>query len=228
MKQIFGAIALFFIATTASAQVGHSPEHSPFRDIDGGQELTLFGGHFNAGADPVGVAPKPGAILGLLYQIHVGGPANLFVRYGRVSTNRIGVDPTLAKTKRSLGSHSSLISLYDIGMSVNLTGMKSYHSLVPTVNFGAGIASCTCTVAKDPFTFGTPFAISLGTGVRYVPGGHYQIRVDLTDYLYQLKTPAAYFINSADNTPVAAQGTARSFWRNNPTLTVGVSRLFFR
>ena len=228
MKQIFGALALLFVASAASAQVGHSPENSPFRDIEGGQEITIFGGHFNAGADPVGVAPKPGRITGLLYQIHVGGPANLMIRYGRVATTRLAVDPTLGKTNRSLGSHNVLVSLYDLNMSLNLTGMKSYHRLVPVVNLGAGIASCTCTVAKDPFTFGTPFAISLGAGVRYVPGGHFQIRVDLSDYLYQLKTPAGYYINSADNTPVAAQGTPRSFWKNNPTLTVGVSRLFFR
>ncbi len=228
MKQIIGALALLFVASAASAQVGHPPENSPFRDIEGGQELTLFAGHFNAGADPSGAAPKPGALVGLLYQIHVGGPANLYARYAHSATTRLGIDPTRAKTNRSLGSHSAAVSLYDVGLSLNLTGMKSYHRLVPTINFGAGIASCGCTVDKDPFTFGTPFAISLGTGVRYVPGGHFQIRVDLTDYLYQLKTPAAYFINSADNTPVAAQGTARTFWKNNPTLTVGVSRLFFR
>ncbi len=228
MKQIIGAAALLFVAGTASAQVGHLPENSPFRDIEGGQEITIFGGHFNAGADQIGVGPKPGAIMGLLYQIHVGGPANLMARYARSSTTRIAIDPTKGKATRSLGSHAAVVSLYDLDLNVNLTGMKSYHHLVPTVNFGAGIASCTCTVDKDPFTFGTPFAISLGAGLRYVPGGHFQIRVDLNDYLYQLKTPAAYYINSADNTPVAAQGTARNFWKNNPTLTVGVSRLFFR
>lgn len=228
MKLIFGAAGLLFVASAASAQVGHSPEHSPYRDIQGGQELTLFGGHFNAGADPVGVAPKPGSIIGLLYQIHVGGPANLMIRYGRISSSRLALDPSLGKSNRSLGTHPTLISIYDVGMALNLTGMKSFHSIVPVLNFGAGVASCTCTVAKDPFTFGTPFAISLGTGLRYMPGGSYQIRVDLNDYLYQLKTPAAYYINSADNTPVAAQGTARNFWKNNPTLTVGVSRLFFR
>ena len=228
MKQILGAVALLFVATTASAQVGHLPQNSPFHDIEGGQELTIFGGHFNAGADPVGAAPQPGSIMGLLYQIHVGGPANLMARYGRVSTTRLAIDPTKPKTSRSLGSHTAVVSLYDLDMSLNLTGMKSYHRLVPTVNFGAGVASCTCTVDKDPFVFGTPFAISMGAGLRYVPGGHFQIRVDLNDYLYQLKTPAAYYINSADNTPVAAQGTPRTFWKNNPTLTVGVSRLFFR
>lgn len=227
MKQLCGALALLFIASAASAQVGHLPDKSPFRDIEGGQELTVFAGHFNAGAHPSGVAPKPGTMMGLLYQIHVGGPANLMVRYGRVSTDRLAVNPTLGKTSRSLGSHSAVVSLYDVGVGLNLTGMKSFHHIVPVVNFGGGVASCTCTVDKDPYTFGTPFAISLGAGLRYVPGGHFQIRVDLNDYLYQMKTPSGYFINSADNTPVAAQGTPRNFWKNNPTLTVGVSRLFF-
>lgn len=228
MKHICGAIALLFLSSAASAQVGHPPERSPFRDIEGGQELTGYAGRFNAGALPTGVGPKPGAIVGLLYQLHVGGPASVMVRYGRVATDRIALDPTLGKTNRSLGSHPAVVSLYDLGVALNLTGLKSYRRIVPVVNFGAGIASCTCTVDKDPFTFGTPFAISLGAGLRYVPGGHFQIRVDLTDYLYQLKTPGGYYINSADNTPVAAQGTARTFWKNNPTLTVGVSRLFFR
>ena len=139
MKQIIGAVALLFVASTASAQVGHLPENSPFRDIEGGQEITLFGGHFNAGADPVGVAPKPGSVMGFLYSIHVGGPASLMARYARASTTRIAIDPTKGKTTRSLGSHTSVVSLYDLDMSLNLTGMKSYHRLVPTVNFGAGV-----------------------------------------------------------------------------------------
>ena len=43
------------------------------------------------------------------------------------------------------------------------------------VNFGAGVASCSCTVAPDPYTFGTPFAFSFGGGLRYVPGGRFQL-----------------------------------------------------
>jgi len=228
VKHFSGAVALLFLGSTAAAQVGHTPERSPFRDIEGGQELTLFAGHFNSLSDPVGVAPKSGPVAGLLFQVHVGGPVEFIVRYAQARTTRMAVDPVLGKANRSLGSHDARLSMYDVDIGLNLTGMKSYHRIVPVVNFGAGVVSCTCTVDGDPFSFGTPFAISLGAGLRYVPGGHFQIRVDLNDYLYQLHYPAAYFVNSADNTPVAEQGTARAFWKNNPTLTIGISRLFFR
>jgi hypothetical protein len=229
VKQLTGAIALLFIASAASAQVvGHPPDKSPFRDIAGGQELTLFGGHYAAGTDPLGVAPKPGAAMGLLYQIHVGGPAYFTVGYTRANGSRMAVNPTLGKTNRDLGSHNTLTSIYDIGMSLNLTGMKSFHHIVPVITAGGGVASCTCEVDNDPYQFGTPFALSFGAGLRYMPGGHYQIRVDLSNYLYQLHYPAAYYINSADNTPVAAQDVPHSFWKNNRSITIGVSRLFFR
>jgi hypothetical protein len=228
VKHITGAIALLFIASAASAQVGHAPDKSPFRDINGGQELTLFAGHYAAGMDALGVAPKAGPSMGILYQVHVGGPAFFMARYTRVNGTRMAVDPTLGKATRSLGSHNTLTSIYDLDMSFNLTGMKSFHHIVPVVTAGGGVASCTCEVDKDPYQFGTPFALSFGAGLRYMPGGHYQIRVDLSDYLYQLHYPGAYYVNSADNTPVAAQDVAHNFWKSNRTITIGVSRLFFR
>ena len=48
----------------------------------------------------------------------------------------------------------------------------------------------------DPYKFGTPFAFSFGGGLRYVPGGRFQLRVDWNDYLYQLKYPTQYYSNT--------------------------------
>lgn len=228
MKHFCGAVALLFLASTAGAQVGHMPDRSPYRDIEGGQELGIFAGHFNSLTDALGVLPKPGPVAGLLYQVHVGGPVGFIVRYGQSRTSRMAVNPLLGKASRSLGSHNVTVSMVDVSMGFNLTGMRSYHHIVPVMSVGGGLVSCSCSVATDPFDFGTPFALSLGTGLRYMPGGHFQIRVDVNDYLYQGHYPGAYYVNSADNTPVAEQGTARSFWKNNPTLTIGVSHLFFR
>jgi len=222
------ALALALVATTARAQVGHLPENSPYRDLETSQELTFFGGHYTAGRDPIGVAPRDGPMYGLRYEIHVGGPALLYARWGHVSSERFAIDPTKSGDAAQLGRRNVSLNLYDVGLVLNLTGQKSFHHLVPVVNFGAGIGSCSCSVAIDPYTFGTPFAFSFGGGLRYVPGGRFQLRADWGDYMYQIKYPAAYFITPTTGPAAAGPDQGRSFWKSNRALTLGASLLFFR
>ncbi len=222
------ALALAFVATTARAQVGHLPENSPFRDLETSQELTFFAGRFMAGLDPVGVAPRSGPMYGLRYEIHVGGPALLMARWAHVNSERFPIDPTKSGAAAQLGRRSVSLNLYDVNLVLNLTGQKSFHHIVPVVNLGAGIGSCSCTVQPDPYTYGTPFAFSFGGGLRYVPGGRFQLRADWGDYLYQIKYPDAYYLTPTTGTAAAGSTQARSFWKNNRSLTLGASLLFFQ
>ena len=227
MKQLLGALALAFIATTARAQVGHLPDNSPYRDLETRQEFTFFGGRYTTGKDPIGVAPLDGPMYGIRYQVHVGGPAFLMARWSHVNSSRLAIDPTKNGAARQLGKHDVSVNLYDIDLALNLTGEKSFHHIVPVINFGAGVASCGCAVKGDSYTFGTPFAFTFGGGLRYVPGGRVQFTLDWNDYLYQLKYPADYYIIPVGGT-AAATNEARSFWKNNKALTFGASLLFFR
>ena len=228
MKFLLSAAALVLIGTTAGAQVGNLPQNSPYRDLENSQEFTAFYGHFNSGTDPINVAPQDGPLFGLRYQIHVGGPAFLVGRWGHVNSARNAIDPAKIGAARDLGKHDVSINLYDIGLAVNLTGQKTFHNIVPVLNLGAGIATCGCTVANDPYSFGTPFAFSFGGGLRYAPGGKFQVTVDWNDYLYQLHYPTAYYLTPTGGT-AALEGTQpRSFWKNNPALTIGASLLVFR
>jgi len=222
------ALALAFVATTARAQVGHLPENSPYRDLESSQELSFFGGRYSAGKDPLGVAPSGGPMYGLRYEIHVGGPAFLMARFAHVNGERFPIDPTKSGTAAELGRKNVSLKLFDVNLVLNLTGQKSFHNIVPVINFGAGIASCNCSVSPDPYTFGTPFAFSFGGGLRYVPGGRFQLRADWGDYLYQLKYPTAYYLTPTTGTAAAGSGQARSFWKNNRALSLGASLLFFR
>ncbi len=229
MKHSLSALALVVVATTAEAQVGHLPQNSPFRDVETRQELTFFGGRFNAGGDPAGVAPRGGPMYGLRYEIHVGGPAFLMARWSHVNSERFAIDPTKAGAAMQLGRKSVSLNLYDVNLAINLTGEKSFHHIIPVINLGAGIASCSCSVDKDPYKFGTPFAFSFGGGLRYVPGGRFQIRADWNDYLYQIKYPDQYYIVPTGATAAAVgPRQSRSFWKNNGALTLGASFLFFR
>jgi hypothetical protein len=228
VKRFLSAAALVLIAATASAQVGNLPQNSPYRDLENSQEFTAFYGHFNAGADPINVAPQNGPMFGFRYQIHVGGPAFLVGQWGHVNSARNAIDPAKIGAARDLGKHDVSINLYDIGLAVNLTGQKTFHSIIPVLNLGAGIATCGCTVANDPYSFGTPFAFSFGGGLRYAPGGKFQVTVDWKDYLYQLHYPTAYYLTPTGGTAALNSSQARSFWKNNPALTIGASLLVFR
>ena len=228
MKQILSALALACIATTARAQVGHLPESSPYRDLETRQEFTFFGGRYQAGKEPIGIAPQDGPMFGIRYQIHVGGPAFLAARWSHVNSDRFAIDPTKVGAARQLGKSNVSVDLFDVDLALNLTGEKSFHHIVPVVNLGAGIASCGCTVENDPYNFGTPFAFSFGGGLRFVPGGRFQLTLDWNDYLYQLKYPTKYYVAPTGGTAAVAGDQARTFWKSNRALTLGASLLFFR
>ena len=229
MKGIISAFALAVLAGNVQAQVGHLPQNSPYRDVETRQELTFFGGRYSAGKDPIGIAPEDGPMYGLRYQIHVGGPAFLTARWSHVNSERVAIDPLKTGTARQLGKHNVSINLYDVNLALNLTGQKSFHHIIPVINVGAGIASCGCSVPNDPYTFGTPFAFTYGGGLRWVPGGRFQLTADWNHYLYQLKYPTDYYVApTTGGTPAVPSDQQRSFWKGNRALTIGASLLFFR
>jgi hypothetical protein len=230
VKHLVSALALVVVLpTSARAQVGHLPQNSPYRDLEISQELTVFGGSYGAGGDPINIAPHGGPMFGLRYEKHVGGPAFLMGRWSHVSSDRFAIDPTKTGPAKQLGKKKVPLDLFDINLTLNLTGQKSYHHIVPILNFGAGVATCGCTIDPDPYSFGTPFAFSFGGGLRYVPGGRLQLRLDLTDYLYQLKYPTQYYqIPTGGTESAVSPSQSRSFWKNNRALTLGASVLFFR
>lgn len=228
MKHLCSALAFVVVATTAEAQVGHLPQSSPYRDVETSQEVTFFGGYYSAGRDEINIAPRGGPMFGLRYEKHVGGPAFLMARWSHVNSERFPIDPTKTGSAAQLGKRNVSLNLYDVNLALNLTGQKSFHHIVPVVNLGAGIATCSCEFDPDPYKFGTPFAFSFGGGLRYVPGGRFQLRADWNNYLYQLKYPAEYYVNTTGTGAAAPPSQSRTFWKNNGALTLGASFLFFR
>ncbi len=219
--------AVALMGTAVEAQVGYPSSESPFRDLFYRQEATLFTGYYAAGEDPVGVAPRGGQMLGARYEVRIGGPAQLSVRAARVFSERTILDPAQPPAQREVGTQSWPLYLFDLGISFNLTGQKSWHRLVPVVTLGGGIAT-DMKGSRDVggYRFGTPFAISFGGGIRWVPEGPYQLRLDVVDNLYQIRYPNTYF-TTVGTTPPVRTG-AQSVWTHNAAITVGASYQFFR
>ena len=232
MKRALFVLALALVVRPAAAQtvdVGYPPPQSPFRDLEYKHELTAFAGYYLAAKDPAGVAPQSAPMEGIRYEITVGGPVQFVGRIARVNSERHVINPLEPRATRDLGTQSWPIYLTDLGFSLNLTGQRSWHGVVPIIYTGVGLASdLDKKDDNDQFNLGTTFAFSFAGGLRFVPGGRFQIRADAGTYIYQLKYPTTYYATTSDNTTVLDQNQAKNFWKRNLGLTLGASYLLFR
>jgi hypothetical protein len=115
-----------------------------------------------------------------------------------------------------------------VALALDLTGRKSWHHLVPQLRGGLGVVSSRAKDDSSGYSFGTPFAFTFGGGLKFVPGGRFQLRADVTDRVFKLSYPDSYYRKASDNTSVLSDPTPRSFYTHHTALTVGVSYLFGR
>ncbi len=247
-RVLLGAIALGVVAArTAAAQgtptggeVGYPPARSPFADLEYNQALTVIGGYFHAAKDPAGVAPQGGPMVGLQYDLG-GGPAIFTTRVRTVVSDRTVLDPARPANDRVLGTQRRPLTMADVGLTLALTGARTYHGVVPLVHAGAGVVTNFGGTDPGGFSFGTSFALAYGLGVRYVPStaSRYALRVDLGNSLYRVRYPTSYTRPSTgygtsygggtpDSSSIIPSTTALSRYRNNTAITVGVSYQFHR
>lgn len=220
-QMVLAALALALAQSAAAQVVGYPPDRSPFRDLEFRQEIGGYTGYYAAGADRVGVAPQSGPLVGVRYEVRVGGPAQFTARAARVWSERKVLDPNLPAGERDLGTREWPLYLADVSLTVNLTGQKSFHHIVPVFNAGVGVASDFKGADRGDFKFGTQFALSFGGGVKWVVGSQLELRADVADYLYQISYPQLYL----DKQVVS---DTRSDWTQNWAFTVGAAYRFFR
>jgi hypothetical protein len=224
-------IALVVAASSAGAQVvGYPPARSPYLDLDYSQELTPILGYYWGRVDPAAVAPGNGALVGVHYEWRAGGPAHLTGEVAHISSSRTVLDPTKPASTRDLGERSWPLWSADFGLGMSLTGARSWHSLVPEVKAGVGLVSDFKSADVGGFKYGTRFALTWGAALRYVPAGgsRYQLRADFSNRLVSIRYPDLYFRPPGTGLTPVLTGKDQSVWRNNPSLTIGISYLFSR
>lgn len=228
MKGFAIAAIVMLAPASLNAQVGHLPQESPFRDVPYRQELTTYSGWYSGAEGSAGVGPQAGPIVGLRYEIRIGGPAFFSVHGGHAFSKRDVIDPLNPPDTRHRGTKDVSLLLLDVGITLNLTGQKSWNGLIPFTRFGVGVAA-NVAGRSDPanFAIGTPFALVLGTGVRWAPGGRWQLRFDVSDHLFRLSYPSAYgSIPQGGGAPVL-EGKS-SEWKHNGIFTLGASYIIPR
>jgi hypothetical protein len=214
-------------AGAQGSSVGFPPTRSPYIDLEHAQEITFIAGQYHAHRDPANAGPQSGLLLGAHYEWRPSGPIHLIAELARISSNRQLINPAKAGAARDLGIASRPLYAADAGLGLSLTGGKSWHHLVPEVAGGVGfISDLRSKPDSGGFKFGTRFALNWGGGLRYVPGGKWQIRGDVKNRMYSLGYPQAFYITPTGGNAVVPSTQPKSFWTNNPTFTLGLSYLF--
>ena len=216
------------LTSVAGAQVGHQPSKSPYQDVKVGQEMSLFVGYFDSDIGAAGVLPKASMFGGFRYDLPVGGPGSLTARYSFMPSEREVVDPAKPRRTRSLGAETSRIHVVDVGLSVALTGRKTWHGLVPSIGLGTGLATNFADADTGRYNFGTKFTFTGGANLKYVLRNNWAVRVDATNYLWRNSYPDSYYVVSSDTTAVLRGDVEKKSWKGTWGFSIGLAIPVFR
>lgn len=232
MKLLLACALLLASASPALSQVGHTPENSPYRDVPQRQSLTLLAGTFRSNTGAARVGPQDAPMVGLRYDLRLGSSPLWFTsRAMFANSDRRVIDPGNAENAREVGTTAAKMLMVDAGFTFSLTGARTYHGFAPVLSGGLGIARDLSSNKADVggFAIGTPFALSFGGGIRWVPKGRFSLRANVSNFAFKLSYPPEYFTASRPgDSPVLGSNTGTSEWTKHVLLTLGVTYSFAR
>jgi len=222
---LLGALGFGGVRSVA-AQVGHDPATSPYEDLRGRQAATIGIGTLTPGRDPAGVAPKSGLMLTGRYDLQLTRPLWFFARLGVApSLERPIKDPLFTDAQRDAGTERLPLVLTEAGLTMNLTGNKSWRHVVPQVHGAIGLVTAGAPrFDLGGYKVGSAFTVSYGLGARVATGRAWELHADLTRMHWKYTYPDAY---AAGSDPLVSSGQLGP-WVGNTILQIGVSRFFFR
>jgi hypothetical protein len=230
LRPAVGAIVWLSVVASynaATAQVGHDPSRSPYRDIRRGGTFLVTGGYFGGSRGRAGVGISNGPTGGLRYELPLGTIGfSLGLAYAQ--TTRFVVDPTKDSLTRKTGPYDTDVILADAGLQLALTGRKMWHGVAPYLGAAIGLAIGGGS-PPDPsgYDFGTKITLAPNAGVRWYPTRRVSVRTDFRMVLWRLQYPFSYRVpNTTDGSQVLPADARLTQWTAHPWLTVGVGWTF--
>ncbi len=187
---------LSVVATSnvASAQAGHDPANSPYRDIRRGLTLRFTGGYFagSRGPDATPVGATKGATAGLRLELQASSA--LIVATGLSYAKTTAFYKTAYDSfPRTVGPINSDLVLADFGVLLSLTGGKTWRGFQPYVGATMGLAFGSKIAADTSgYNFGTKFTYAPEFGVRWYPARRLSAELGGRVLVYHLAFPTSY------------------------------------
>jgi hypothetical protein len=211
----------------ATAQVGHDPSHSPYRDVRRGATAVLTFGYFGGSRGGPGVGISDGPTGGLRYEASFGAlGASLGIAYAQ--TTRFVVDPTKDSLSRKSGPFDTDVVLADAGLQLTLTGRKTWHGFAPFVGGALGVAiGGGSPLDPSGYNFGNKLTLAPEAGARWYPARRVSVRADVRLVLWKLRYPLGYKQPSAiDGSRVLPLNASLDEWTSHPWITIGLGWTF--
>lgn len=229
-RVLMGTVLAVTVTHAATAQVGHPPSDSPYRDIDRGHTAAATVGYLSGSRGRAEVGPSAALTLGVRYELRLSGPTDIVFSLSRAGADRFVIDPLQPPAERRAGPVSQSMVLGDVGLHFLITGSKTWNGLAPYVgaSFGVAVASSTPQDTSG-YEFGTKFTIQPMVGVRYYPTTSVSLRLEIRDVLWRLRYPGSFFGSATgdpEDDPVLAPGAGDTQWTHHPWLTAGIGIAF--
>lgn len=182
-------------AVPVTAQVGHAPASSPYRDILHGKSLTLLYGDVGGDGGSIGIGPHNGSSYAARLDVRLGAPLQFALTVGKANLERLIVSAEDSVHDRVDGPVSQSVVMVEAGLQLNLTGRKTWHHLAPFVGVGAGWArGSSLGYAQDSsgYAFGSKLFLAPSAGVRILVGRVLQLRLEARQLFWKLSYPVSY------------------------------------
>jgi hypothetical protein len=224
-----GAVLLLNPLATLAAQVGHSPQSSPYRDIRKGHTVAPTAGLFSGNGGNLGIGPHDGAVFGVRYDIRTASALQLGVGVSHGTLERFIVNPFVTLANRRSGPVSQSVTFAEINVQLNLTGGKSWHRLAPFVGAGGGVALAGGTPADTSgYNFGNKFYLTPNAGFRFFLSDRLHLRAEARATFWKLNYPTTFQQAPRDEpgAPPVISGNNLSEWTASPWLQAGLGYSF--
>jgi hypothetical protein len=145
-----------------------------------------------------------------------------FVRQG---SRRDILQPGLPIANRIGATVDQPLYMLDLGLTLLLTGTKSWRSLVPSVTGTVGVATDNKGVVdSSQFSFGNRFTVGVNFGLKYAPQrARWSMRADMMNRFYSVRFPSTFRSAPTGVDPIVGANVT-SDWTRNTVFTLGLVR----
>ncbi|HXQ28203.1 MAG TPA: hypothetical protein VN848_02945 [Gemmatimonadales bacterium] len=229
LRLLAATLASFGLAAAPglSAQVGHPPNASPYRDAPDGTTLVIGAGYLGGGRGSLGVGPSNGGLVTLRLEHPLGNVFGATLTLGDAHTTRFLIDPTQDSISRNGGLIGNAVFMADLGATMRLTGGKSWHGLVPTIGGSIGVAVGN-HISQDTsqYAFNTKVIFGPEATLRWYVSHDVSIRANFRVEWWRLSYPLQFQTPAPDGSRVLGVNASTTEWTQHPCLTLGVGWIF--